>query len=490
VSVKPLVPILTTTCDLQEKASEMSMTATVRRTARLDWRILLASVAATALVLTASAGAANAAGAESTIVPSAVVPSAVAPGSCVPADVFVNSGEDPLTLQRYGVDAATGALTLESEVALDQPLGDIAWNADESVLYGVDWGDDAQNLVTIDPTTGTSTTVGPLRYADGSPQYEGNWLNSLSATADGTLLTSGTMYTSIFSVDPATGIITDSPLSFPTLADGTSYLASSGDFLTLDDGRILGVAYDGNGNSFLVLFDFEAGTSTVVGQVPFSVGAALSGGRVYLAAGDGQILSLDALPLTPSEEMLATTVQATTGLPLYGATSRQDSGECPIAALGFSKTYTGNDDADRSGSVTLGDTLSYELTATNTGTSDLSDVVVTDARAGQSTTCATLAPGSVCALTATLRVTQADVDARQVVNTGTALSAETALVDDTVTTAVTPSQSAAIAPAPTAPDAGGQLAKTGSESAPAAIPAATALFLVGALLLAIRRRRA
>jgi hypothetical protein len=186
----------------------------------------------------------------------------------------------------------------------------------------------------MDPATGSSTTVGHLRYADGEPQYEGNWLNSLSSTADGTLLTSGLLYTSIFSVDPTTGIITDSALSFPTLADGTSYLASSGDFLTLDDGQILGSAYDGNGTSFLVLLDFEVGTSTVVGQVPFSVGAALSGGRVYLATRDGQILSLDALPLSPSEELPATTVQVTTGLPLYGATSCQDSGDCPTRPSG------------------------------------------------------------------------------------------------------------------------------------------------------------
>lgn len=279
--------------------------------------------------------------------------------------MYVNSGEDPLTLQRYGVDPTTGALTLESEVTLDRPLGDIAWNADE------------------------------------------------------TRLTAGYHYTSIFEVDPATGVITDAPLSFPTLADGESYLASSGDFLTFEDGKVLGVAYDGNVNSYLVLFDFDAGTSTVVGQVPFSVGAALSGGRVYLASTTGEILSRDALPLT----------------------------------------------------------------ATNTGTIELTDVVVDDARTGQSTTCATLAPGDICVLEAALRVTQADAEARQVVNTGSAQSTETALVEDSVTTVVEAPQpgpsgapSPGDAPAPSGGAAsGGQLAATGFGDGPVAAAVAVGL---------------
>lgn len=79
----------------------------------------------------------------------------------------MNSGEDPLTLQRYGADAATGALALESSVALDRSFGDIAWNADETVLYGVDWTD-PQHLFTIDAATGVSTDAGEILFDDGS----------------------------------------------------------------------------------------------------------------------------------------------------------------------------------------------------------------------------------------------------------------------------------------------------------------------------------
>src|SRR6187401_635628 len=89
--------------------------------------LALTSIASIAAIVTVGAVAAP--------VAAAVQPLAVGE-SCVPADIFVNSGEDPLDLQRYGVAPLTGALTLENTVTLDRPFGDIAWNSDETVLYG------------------------------------------------------------------------------------------------------------------------------------------------------------------------------------------------------------------------------------------------------------------------------------------------------------------------------------------------------------------
>jgi uncharacterized repeat protein (TIGR01451 family)/LPXTG-motif cell wall-anchored protein len=91
---------------------------------------------------------------------------------------------------------------------------------------------------------------------------------------------------------------------------------------------------------------------------------------------------------------------------------------------------TGNADEDGSGNVSLGDTLTYTITATNNGTSTLNNVVVTDSLTGDTTTCVTLAPGATCVLTATYVVTAADVTAGQIVNTGTADSDETPPVND------------------------------------------------------------
>lgn len=425
-------------------------------------------------------GAIVATGSLATSATAAVQPLAVGE-SCVPADIFVNSGEDPLDLQRYGVAPLTGALTLENTVTLDRPFGDIAWNSDETVLYGVDW-EASQHLFTIDPTTGVSTDVGTVMFDDGEPPFEDNWLNSLSATADGRLLASGYAYTSIWYLDPVTAELSPAA-DFPMLADGVSYLASSGDFLTLDSGLIIGIGHDGNSRSFLVLFDLAAGTSTVVGEVPLSFGAAQSGGRIYLASATGEILSIDEIPTTPSEAPVPTTVEATTGLPLYGATSRQDSGICPVAALTFTKELTGTTDADASGSVTLGDTLTYSLTATNTGEAELTDVVVDDVLTGDSTTCASVAPGATCVLTASLVVSQAEVDARQIVNTGSARSAQIAAVESVVTTPVTASSAPATGAAASA-----QLAESGSAVNGAGLATAVLMVLAGAVLLRSRRR--
>jgi hypothetical protein len=397
------------------------------------------------------------------------VPAAVAVADCVPADVYVNSGEEPLELQRYGADAATGALTLEATVPLDRAFGDIAWNSDESTLYGVDWTEE-QHLYSIDPVSGASTDIGAVLFDDGEPPFEDNWLNSLSATADGRLLASGYAYTSIWYLDPVTARLTDAA-EFPVLADGVSYLASSGDFLTLDSGLVLGLAYDGNERSFLVLFDLAAGTSSVVGEVPLSFGAAQSGGRIYLATATGEIVTIDEIPTTPSEAPVAVTVRTATGLALYGATARQDSGVCPTASLTFAKQLSANDDADGSGSVTRGDTLTYTLTATNTGEETLTGVVVDDVRTGQSATCATVAPAATCVLTASLVVTQADTDAGQVVNTGSARSVQTAAVESAVTT----------------PVARPQLAQSGQPFDLVAVAAAGLLVLIGSVLAARRR---
>jgi uncharacterized repeat protein (TIGR01451 family) len=103
------------------------------------------------------------------------------------------------------------------------------------------------------------------------------------------------------------------------------------------------------------------------------------------------------------------------------------------AELQVVKALTSNSDEDSSGSVTVNDTLNYTITATNTGTVTLTNVVVSDSLTGTNTTCLTVAPGATCVLLASYGVTQVDVDAGQVVNTGTADSDETDPVTDPYT---------------------------------------------------------
>ncbi len=81
------------------------------------------------------------------------------------------------------------------------------------------------------------------------------------------------------------------------------------------------------------------------------------------------------------------------------------------------KVFTSNDDEDGSGSVTVDDTLHYTITATNTGNTT-ETLVVSDDLTGDSVTCVDVAPGGTCVLETTYVVTQADVDAGEIVNVG------------------------------------------------------------------------
>ena len=84
-------------------------------------------------------------------------------------------------------------------------------------------------------------------------------------------------------------------------------------------------------------------------------------------------------------------------------------------------------DTDSSGAVTLGDGLSYEASARNSGNVPLSNVTVSDERAGGAAkVCATLGIGESCEWSGSYQVTQADVDAGKVDNTVTATADEVA----------------------------------------------------------------
>jgi LPXTG-site transpeptidase (sortase) family protein len=88
-------------------------------------------------------------------------------------------------------------------------------------------------------------------------------------------------------------------------------------------------------------------------------------------------------------------------------------------ALTTDKAYVDYTDNDSSGSITAGDDLSYTVTMTNTGTTTLTNVVVSDPElTPTSQTCASVAPGGTCVLTGSYTVLQSDVDAGSFENTG------------------------------------------------------------------------
>ncbi|MGL5818919.1 MAG: DUF7507 domain-containing protein [Phycicoccus sp.] len=117
------------------------------------------------------------------------------------------------------------------------------------------------------------------------------------------------------------------------------------------------------------------------------------------------------------------TVRALTGgdLPVVSNPSSTDTVIGSTAALTLTKAATVADDGD--GAIGVGDVIRWTFEVVGAGTATVTDLVVDDPSAG-AVTCAatTLAPGAAttCAADAEYTITQADVDAGEVVNVATA----------------------------------------------------------------------
>ncbi len=108
-----------------------------------------------------------------------------------------------------------------------------------------------------------------------------------------------------------------------------------------------------------------------------------------------------------------------------GNNTATDSNALDLPSLAIVKTLDSNADEDSSGTVSLNDTLTYSVTVTNDGNTTLNNVVVTDAQlTPNSNTCATLLPSATCVLSGTHVVSQAEVNAGTVDNTGSVTSTE------------------------------------------------------------------
>ena len=114
-----------------------------------------------------------------------------------------------------------------------------------------------------------------------------------------------------------------------------------------------------------------------------------------------------------------------TGNPPTGGptTSAPDTTSTPLTQSPSQTVVKALTNDSTGGSVALGDVLTYTVTMTNTGNTTLTGVEVSDALiTPNSITCATVAPGGTCVLTGTYTVTQADVNAGSISNTGTVTS--------------------------------------------------------------------
>ena len=93
--------------------------------------------------------------------------------------------------------------------------------------------------------------------------------------------------------------------------------------------------------------------------------------------------------------------------------------------------------SDANGTLAVGDTITYTVTAENNGTLTLHDVNVSDSRISPSTkVCSSVAPQATCVLSGEYTVTQADVDAGTILNTAQAKTTETNTTEANLTVAI------------------------------------------------------
>ncbi len=252
---------------------------------------------------------------------------------------------------------------------------------------------------------------------------------------------------------------------------------------------IISYTYTVSNTGDTILFDVDVtenmadftGTGTLPTPVYSIGGADLDGDAdaMDLAVGIGTIVFTASYTVTQADiDAGGVTNQATAmGTPMSGVAVEDISDDnSPLQddptvtsipqnpSLNVVKPAPTNADEDGSGTVTLGDTLTYTITATNNGNVTLHNVVVSDSLitpTGGTTPCAMVAPAATCTLIGTYQVTQTDVNAGQIFNTATADSDETMPVNDTQTTVVAQSTSLMVVkPAPTNADEDGSLTVT------------------------------
>ncbi len=231
---------------------------------------------------------------------------------------------------------------------------------------------------------------------------------------------------------PPTGVID------PVCDVGNPLCNSATDTDTVLYGITLGKQWSGGvaGNTVALtmggadVVNATAGSSTAPGTTTLATANAPGGTSITLteAFSTGNVAAHvvtlvcngTSVPVTVNTGANAATATFTT--PATGAVACEYTNTALSQAL--TKAMTNNADGDNSGTVSLGDVLTYTVTVTNTSaTGNLANVVVSDSKITPGTiTCASVAPGATCVLAGTYTVTAADVTAGSISNTATATS--------------------------------------------------------------------
>ncbi|GAA1246045.1 putative repeat protein (TIGR01451 family) [Microbacterium phyllosphaerae] len=327
-------------------------------------------------------------------------------------DGFIGAGD---TVQYSFTVRNTGNTTLDDVEITDPLLGDDALCAVDELAVGAanDCGPFTYTLTQADiengsrPNTATATGTGPLGAVRDDASAEIVFVGTpgisltktpgepVDANDDGMIGAGDTIAYSFRIRNTGTTVLTDIVLDDPLLGGIVDCPALDGLALVPTD-----VVDCGPVEYLLTQDDVDAGivrnTATVTGQ-------SVAGSAESADDADVTVIGTDALTLLKSAAAVV--------------------------------------DANGNGRTDAGDTIAYTFTVTNSGTTRLTDVAVSDPRLDGDVVCDTtdLAPGDSALCTGPAAViTQAEIDAGQIVNTATATGTGTGDVppsaEDTVTT--------------------------------------------------------
>jgi len=302
------------------------------------------------------------------------------------------------------------------------------------------------NLSVVDaPLTPTSNTC-PLVIPAGTCVLSGDYTVTAADVAAGTIVNSATAESdqTATSSDSQTTPVPTPAMTIDKPAPANADEDGSGD-LSLGDTLTYTITATNTGTAAL--------TSVVVNDAMITPGLqtcpTLAPGATCVLVGTYVVTAADITAGAITNSATATSDQT----PDVDDTQ---SASVPTPANTIVKAISGNTDADSSGDLSAGDVLNYTITATNTGTATLTNLVVSDALLTPGTiTCATVLAGDTCVLSGDYTITAADVAAGSVDNTATADSDQTDPIDDTESVSLPAPALSVSKPAPTNADEDG-----------------------------------
>ena len=351
-------------------------------------------------------------------------------------------GPNPITAGE-SVTVETAAPSLE----IDKPApsnadedGNSSVSIGDTLTYTItatNTGNTTQNNVTVSDPLITPTTIACATLAPGATctltgdyvvtmtDAGGNVVNTASAQSDEvTTPVTDTVTTPVVAAAPSLDIVKSAPTNADEDGSGT---VSIGDTLTYT----ITVTNDGNVDqtNVVVTDNLITPSSNTCATVAVGATCTLTGDYVVtMTDAGGNVVNT----ASAQSDEVTTPVTDTVTTPVVAA----------APSLDIVKSAPTNADEDGSGTVSIGDTLTYTITVTNDGNVDQTNVVVTDNLiTPSSNTCATVAVGATCTLTGTYVVQANDTSdtGGNLVNTANAESNEVTTSDtDTVTTAIDP----------------------------------------------------